>query len=61
MEPQYMIIGQAAGVAAAMAIDADDDVQGIDVPALVDTLRTQGAVVTYTAPPPAGTAPRQRE
>jgi acetyl esterase/lipase len=48
MEPQYMIIGQAAGVAAAMAVAADVDVHAIDVPALVETLRGQGAVLSYT-------------
>jgi acetyl esterase/lipase len=47
MEPQYMIIGQAAGVAAAMAVDADTDVQAIDTSALVETLRSQGAVFTW--------------
>jgi acetyl esterase/lipase len=47
MEPQYMIIGQAAGVAAAMAIDADTDVQAIDMAALVEALRSQGAVFEW--------------
>ncbi|MGE5647427.1 MAG: FAD-dependent oxidoreductase [Acidobacteriota bacterium] len=45
MEPQYMIIGQAAGVAAKMAIAGDKDVQEIDTAALTETLRKQGAVM----------------
>jgi hypothetical protein len=45
MEPQYMIIGQAAGVAAALAISGDESVQKIDVPTLQKRLRTQGAIL----------------
>ncbi len=45
MEPQYMIIGQAAGVAAKMAIDAKADVQDVDVPALQGKLRATHAVL----------------
>jgi hypothetical protein len=48
MEPQYMIIGQAAGVAAAMAIDANVGVQEIDTAVLRQKLSAQGAVFTYT-------------
>ena len=44
MEPQYMIIGQAAGVAAKMAIDANVPVQAIDTAALSAKLKQQGAV-----------------
>jgi hypothetical protein len=47
MEPQYMILGQAAGVAAKLAIGAGKPVQDIDVAALVDKLRKQGAVMEY--------------
>jgi FAD dependent oxidoreductase len=47
MEPQYMILGQAAGVAAKMAIDAKIAVQAIDTEALTAKLRTQGAVMDY--------------
>jgi hypothetical protein len=55
MEPQYMIIGQAAGVAAAMAVKGNKGVQDIDVPALVTKLRESGAVMEYrTAALPAG-------
>ena len=45
MEPQYMIIGQAAGVAAAIAVKSSKPVQEIDVPALVARLREQGALM----------------
>jgi len=47
MEPQYMILGQAAGVAAKMAIDGKLAVQAIDATALTAKLRTQGAVMEY--------------
>ena len=47
MEPQYMIIGQAAGVAAKMAIDAGRPVQNIDTEALTAKLKAQGAVFEY--------------
>ena len=49
MEPQYMIIGQAAGVAAKMAIRAKKPVQEIDAAALTARLRAQGAVLEYDA------------
>jgi len=45
MEPQYMIIGQAAGVAAKLAIDARVPVQQVDLRALVTKLQTQHAVL----------------
>lgn len=54
MEPQYMIIGQAAGVAAKMAIDGKLAVQDIDRAALTKTLRGQRAVMEWKKPAPAG-------
>jgi hypothetical protein len=50
MEPQYMIIGQAAGVAAAMAIKANKPVQEIDAGALSAKLKSQGAVFEWIPP-----------
>jgi hypothetical protein len=44
MEPQYMIIGQAAGVAAKMAIDGGLAVQEVDTDALSRKLASQNAV-----------------
>ena len=52
MEPQYMIIGQAAGVAAYMAIQAQLPLQDINVKQLADTLRKQGVVFEYSPAPP---------
>ena len=50
LEPQYMLMGEAAGAAAAMAASGCDGqgtipVQSVDVNALRNTLRSQGAFV----------------
>src|SRR5690242_10946571 len=47
MEPQYMILGQAAGVAAKMSIERGSSVQDVDTTALTARLRRQGAVMEY--------------
>jgi hypothetical protein len=47
MEPQYMMIGQAAGVAAAMAVRSGRAVQDIDAVELTRTLMKQGAILEY--------------
>jgi hypothetical protein len=47
MEPVYMIMGQAAGVAAKIAIEKKLPVQDIDTHALTARLRQQGAVMEY--------------
>ena len=49
MEPQYMILGHAAGLAAKMAIDGKTAVQDIDVAALQSRLRAQRAVFALPA------------
>ena len=54
MEPQYMIIGQAAGVAAAMALKEKRAVQDVDPRELTAKLKQQGAVMEYR---PAMTGP----
>lgn len=51
MEPQYMIIGQAAGVAAQMAIAGGKTVHGIDTRALTAKLKAQGAIMEYVPSP----------
>ena len=47
MEPQYMILGQAAGVAATMAIRRQLPVQDIDTAQLTGILKQQGAIMEY--------------
>ncbi|MBI5087075.1 MAG: FAD-dependent oxidoreductase [Acidobacteria bacterium] len=47
MEPVYMIMGHAAGVAAKMAIDAGSAVQSIEVGDLQKKLKAQGAVLEW--------------
>jgi FAD-dependent oxidoreductase family protein len=47
MEPQYMIIGHAAGVAAKLAIDGGGAVQDVDIAALRTRLASQRAVFDY--------------
>ena len=53
MEPEYLMIGQAAGVAAALAISADVPPQDIDITSLRRLLKAGGMVDKYdstTAP-----------
>lgn len=50
MEPVYMALGHAAGVAAAMASRGDVGVQGIDVDALRAKLKAQEAVLSFVQP-----------
>lgn len=47
MEPQYMILGEAAGIAAAMSIRSKKPVQEIDTAQLSQTLLKQGAVLEF--------------
>jgi hypothetical protein len=46
MEPVYMILGQASGVAAALAVDGKTSVQKVPVDSLVSRLKAQKAVLS---------------
>ena len=46
MEPQYMILGHAAGLAAALAVDADVAVHRVDLEQLQKRLRAQGQILS---------------
>jgi FAD dependent oxidoreductase/S-layer homology domain len=46
MEPQFMIMGHAAGIAAAMANASGGTVQNVSVASLQTTLKARGAVLT---------------
>ncbi len=48
LEPQYMIAGQAAGVAGALAARADGDVHEVDVEVLQEVLRRDDAILRLT-------------
>jgi hypothetical protein len=50
MEPVYMILGHAAGVAAAMAVKSGAAVQEIGAAALLEKLKAQGAVLHKSQP-----------
>ena len=50
MEPVYMIMGHAAGLAARMAISGNIPVQDIDTRGLTEKLRSQGAVMEWKRP-----------
>lgn len=54
MEPQYMIIGHAAGVAAQLAISGNKPVQEVSVPELQKILKSQGSVFEYVPYPQQG-------
>ena len=54
MEPQYMIIGHAAGVAAKLALDAGAALQDVDTAKLRQILTTQGTVFEYHPAPRVG-------
>ncbi|MFN7930997.1 MAG: FAD-dependent oxidoreductase [Blastocatellia bacterium] len=50
MEPQYMMIGQAAGIAAKMALEKNSSVQEINPKQLSDKLKSLGAVFEWKKP-----------
>src|SRR5690606_41086652 len=49
MEPVFMVLGQSAATAAAMAIDAKQSVQDVDIAKLKETLRQRPLAVNATA------------
>jgi len=53
MEPQYMILGHAAGVAAALAVRKSQPVQDVSVPELQKILKSEAAVFEYVRTPQA--------
>ncbi len=53
MEPVYMMLGHAAGTAAALAIDNGTSVQAVDYPALARRLRQDGQILGWPPPVPA--------
>ena len=60
MEPQYMILGHAAGVAAALAIRSGRAVQDLDTAELTRILVSQGAILEYVPTAQAALAARFR-
>ncbi len=50
LEPVYMMMGEAAGIAARMALERDGPVQGIDTGELTKRLRANGAVMEWRSP-----------
>ena len=56
MEPVFMILGQSAATAAALAIDGGSSVQGISYAALQGQLRKDGQVLEWREVPKFGTA-----
>ncbi|HYK95614.1 MAG TPA: FAD-dependent oxidoreductase [Candidatus Dormibacteraeota bacterium] len=57
MEPQYMIMGEAAGSAAALAVKSGVDVQRVDIAALHAILRANGVIFRPAAPAAGATQP----
>lgn len=51
MEPQYMILGEAAGTAAALAKESGKSLHAVDVARLQSLLRAQHAVLEYPTAP----------
>jgi hypothetical protein len=51
MEPVFMVLGQAAGTAAAFAIDSEASVQQVDYPALRERLLSDGQRLEWTGKP----------
>jgi hypothetical protein len=52
MEPVFMILGQSAATAAALAIDSNQAVQDLSYPRLRERLRQDGQILEYDRPTP---------
>lgn len=52
MEPVFMVLGQSAATAAAMALDANCSVQEVDIAALQARLLSDGQIIEWTGPRP---------
>jgi hypothetical protein len=61
MEPVFMILGQSAATAAAMAIDGELTVQDVPYAKLRDRLLADGQVLEFAAPAPAATGKTGRQ
>jgi hypothetical protein len=61
MEPVFMVLGESAATAAAMAVDGKSSVQDINVGKLQETLKSRGQVLEWTKPaPPVKKAPAKK-
>ena len=49
MEPVFMALGEASGIAAAQAVSAKAELRAIDVPALQREILKRGGVILYEA------------
>ncbi len=58
LEPQYMIMGQAAGVAASVAARTDTPVQSVDIKMIQQKLLRQGAILDLAQPEATNTMSR---
>ena len=51
MEPVFMALGEACGIAAKTAVDAKAEVRAVDVPAVQKEILKRGGVILYEAHP----------
>lgn len=61
MEPVFMVLGQSAATAAALAIDAKVSVQDLDYARLKERLLADGQVLDFESPPMPNVAPITKE
>jgi hypothetical protein len=51
MEPVFMALGGACGIAAQTAVDVKAEVRAVDVPAVLKEIMKRGGVILYEAHP----------